>query len=125
MAKFPTYEKMAKDVAEKALDEYIYKGKTLREWIDILSSSEKPNKWIPANQPPKVSGKYIVTRHFSNNDFVEMASYATDLHKVDKYDFPKRKAGWYNYDSEYGHYEVDDIVAWMPSPESYKQEVEE
>ena len=36
MAKFPTHEEMCKKVAEKALDEYIYKGKTLREWIDIL-----------------------------------------------------------------------------------------
>ena len=34
--KFPTYEKMAKDVAEKALDEYVYQGKTLREWIQII-----------------------------------------------------------------------------------------
>ena len=75
--------------------------------------------WIPANQPPKTNGRYIVTRHFFDNDFVEMASYATDLHKVDKYDFPKHKEGWYSYDSEYGHYEVDDIIAWMPI-EPYK-----
>ena len=29
MAKFTTYEEMGKKVAEKALDGYIYKGKTL------------------------------------------------------------------------------------------------
>ena len=44
MAKFPTYEEMGKKVAEEALDGFVYKGKTLREWIDILSSSENPNK---------------------------------------------------------------------------------
>ena len=38
--KFPTYEKMAKDVAEKALDEYVYQGKTLREWIQIILESQ-------------------------------------------------------------------------------------
>lgn len=44
MAKFPTYEEMGKRVAEEALDGFIYKDKTLREWIDILSSSENTNK---------------------------------------------------------------------------------
>lgn len=34
--KFPSMEEMAKDVAEKALDEYEYQGKTLRQWVDIL-----------------------------------------------------------------------------------------
>ena len=39
--KFPTYEEMGKEIAEKALDEYLYKGKTLREWIEIISAEEK------------------------------------------------------------------------------------
>lgn len=37
--KFPTYDEMAKDVAEKALDEYSVNDKTLREWITIISES--------------------------------------------------------------------------------------
>lgn len=86
-----------------------------------MSRSEIPNKWIPVNQPPKASGRYIVTRHFFDNDFVEMANFATDLHTVDKYDFPKHKAGWYNDDSEYGHYELDDIVAWISRPKPYTE----
>lgn len=40
MAKFPTYEQMAKDIAEKALDEYQINGKTLREWITIIAEQE-------------------------------------------------------------------------------------
>ena len=44
MAEFPTYEEMGKRVTEEALDGYIYKGKTLREWIDKLS--EIPTGWI-------------------------------------------------------------------------------
>lgn len=36
MAEFPTYEEMAKEVAEKALDEFTYKDKTLREWVEII-----------------------------------------------------------------------------------------
>lgn len=37
MIKFPTEEEFAKNIAKKALDEYVYEGKTLREWIKILS----------------------------------------------------------------------------------------
>ena len=33
-------EKMVKNVAEKALDEYVYQGKTLREWIQIILESQ-------------------------------------------------------------------------------------
>lgn len=38
--KFPTYEEMARDVAEKALDEYEYNGKTLREWVEIIAATD-------------------------------------------------------------------------------------
>lgn len=100
--------------------EYAEKHRQLAEWLNELKRLREQTRWIPVNQPPKASGRYIVTMHFFDNDFVEMANYSTDLHTVDKYDFPKHKAGWYNDDSEYGHYELDDIVAWMPRPEPYK-----
>ena len=35
--KFPTMDEFAQNVAEKALE---YKGKTLRQWIEIISASE-------------------------------------------------------------------------------------
>lgn len=32
----------------------------------------------------------------------------------------KRKKGyWYNYDGEWGDYEVTSVIAWMPLPEPY------
>ena len=40
MEKFPTIEEMAQNVAEKVLDEYEYKGKTLREWIEIILATD-------------------------------------------------------------------------------------
>ena len=40
MAEFSTYEEMAKEVAEKALDEFTYKDKTLREWIEIIVAQD-------------------------------------------------------------------------------------
>ena len=40
MAKIPTYEEIAKKVAEKALDEFLYDGKSIREWIKIIASED-------------------------------------------------------------------------------------
>lgn len=40
MAKFPTYEEMSKKVAEKALDEFLYNGKSIREWMQIITSED-------------------------------------------------------------------------------------
>lgn len=33
-------EKFGKEIAEKVLDEYEYKGKTIREWADLLSNGD-------------------------------------------------------------------------------------
>ena len=38
--KFPTVEEMAQNVAENALDEWEYKGKTLREWVEIILATD-------------------------------------------------------------------------------------
>lgn len=50
MAEFPTYEQMAKNVAEKALDEFLYDGKSIREWMKIIAEQEP--KWIPMTTRP-------------------------------------------------------------------------
>ena len=79
------------------------------------------NEWIPVSKPPEINGRYLVSMRYLTHDTVETASYSTDLHKVDKWDFPKHEAGWYNYDSEYGYYKIENvIVAYMPLPEPYK-----
>lgn len=44
MAKFPTYEEMGKKVAEKALDEFLYDGKSIREWMQIIASEDAISK---------------------------------------------------------------------------------
>ena len=40
MAEFPTYEDMGKKVAEKALDEFLYDEKSIREWMQIIASED-------------------------------------------------------------------------------------
>ena len=44
MAKFPTYEEMGKKVAEEALDEFLYDGKSIREWMQIIASKDAISK---------------------------------------------------------------------------------
>lgn len=84
------------------------------------------SRWIPVEEGlPKKNGDYLVTvPSICGGGSVYKYSFATDLHKVDKYDFPKHKSGFYRIDSEWGYYEVDDVIAWMPLPEPYKAESE-
>ena len=38
--KFPTYKELGEIAAKEALDTFEYNGKTLREWIEIISAAE-------------------------------------------------------------------------------------
>lgn len=38
--KLPTTEEIVRNVVEKAIDEYAYKGKTLRQWIEIILATD-------------------------------------------------------------------------------------
>ena len=43
--KFPTIKEMSEEVAEKVLDEFGYKGKTLRQWIDAIYAASESFEW--------------------------------------------------------------------------------
>ena len=83
--------------------------------------------WIPVSEKLPEDGTYLVTvERTTGKPRVEVMSFAKDLNKVDDYDFPKHKCGWYDYDSEYGYWEDTDVIAWMPLPQPYDpQESEE
>ena len=83
-------------------------------------------EWIPCSeQQPSKDGNYLVCHTIcGKTTAVDIAGYAKNLRKVDKYDLPKNKNGWYQYDSEYGYYETDGIVAWMPLPKPYEGRAE-
>jgi hypothetical protein len=87
---------------------------------DGIVKDKPQGEWIPVSEPPKKNGKYLVTLRFITHDTVETAKYSNNMHEVDALDFPENKAGWYNYDSEYGYYEQDSIIAWMPLPKPYE-----
>ena len=84
--------------------------------------------WIPVSKRnPDKNGRYLVTIDGCMGKYVELRNFALDLFKVDEFDFHDRKgvSGWYVYDSEWGCYEVDGVVAWLPLPTPYGAESEE
>lgn len=129
--KFPTKDEFAKQVAEKALNEIIYEGKTIREWIDMLAQT----RWIPVSERLPEDLEPVNITWVNHNP----ESYYADIK-----DKPFTATGvyfngqWYWWSTlctdmlaEYSHnYDdiIDDdieIIAWMPLPESYKVESEE
>ena len=101
----------------------IYRDRTVQDFVDKCRECGK-QRWIPCSERlPDERKDCIVT---FKDGYVDTMCYAPDLYRVDEYDFyaKKGKAGWYDYDSEWGYYSRDDVIAWMPLPEPYKEERE-
>ena len=92
--------------------------------------SENKIIWHPIEEgyPPIVDeySKYLVTLKHKYID-VGVVAYSADLYKLDEYDFlhyknlPKEeRKGFFGYDSEFGFYKRDDVIAWAYLPEPYK-----
>lgn len=102
----PSKEEYYKSLAESY-------GDTINKLTTAISET---NKWH--TEPPKKNGKYLVWWC----DEVDIADYTDNLYKVDGYDFKdKKRAGWYEYDSEYGYFELDNVKAWQELPSDYKE----
>ena len=70
---------------------------------------------------PEEDGQYLgIVKIFNKNYSYSIVSFSNNLYGVDNWDFPKsdyqNKKGFYNYDSEYGYYEVGDIICWAKMP---------
>lgn len=98
--------------------------KTYRNAIEIVDEVAKDynNGWIPCSERlPEEEGRYICYVCGIRSD-IAIYSFAKNLSRVDEYDFEgKNKSGFYNYDSEYGYYEMSNVVAWQPLPKPYKE----
>ena len=94
---------------------------------DALERLEKQvQKWIPVSERlPDKDGKYLTYYHNHFGDITRVLDFAKDARKVNKYDFHQSwKKVWYEYDSEYGYFTIDDVTHWMPLPEPPKGETE-
>lgn len=86
----------------------------MAEWISV--EDRLPNK----------NGTYLCCQEFYGHKSISIYSFAKNLRKVDKYDFQGiNRAGWYDYDIEWGYCERDNVTHWMPLPELPKEKVGE
>lgn len=75
------------------------------------------NKYIWHKDKPRKNGAYLVVTKSSSGTHISISNFAKNLYKIDKYDFyDAKKSGWYKYDSEYGYYEIDNVIAWTELP---------
>lgn len=77
-------------------------------------------RWHDAkSDPPKKVDKYLcIVEYSGGHRAYSVESWSKDLYKVDEWDFGKcrGKSGWYGYDSEYGYFEIDNVVKWAELP---------
>ena len=76
-------------------------------------------EWISVKERlPDKNGEYLCCVRSSYYCCRSICSFALNLEQIDEYDFyGKKYCGWYDYNSEYGYFEMDGITHWMPLPE--------
>ena len=100
----------------------------LLDWLNSQPTADVvPVEWISVkDRLPKTNGKYLCANYSKTfkRHFIEVLSFAKDLHKVDEFDFKeeKGKSGFYMYDSEWGYSHFRNVTRWMPLPEPPKKE---
>lgn len=108
-------EKMAQEVAEEALDNYEYQGKTIREWIKIIVEQDMPKlgEWISVSKRLPKEGQTVI------------ASTKYNVYPEARY---TKEDGWeWAYESGADYWvELKGVTGWMPLPKHYDpQESEE
>lgn len=87
-----------------------------------ISALREQPRWISVEERlPEESGRYLVLEKCFGYIVARLASW-THYYDGGEEDFRGRSL-WYDYDSEYGDFEVRDITHWMPLPEPPKEEV--
>ena len=73
-------------------------------------------EWISVkDRLPDNKGRYLVYEVWTYGNIIETVSWTPKYNGFEEH--LKGKAIWYNYDSEYGDFEVGDVTHWMPLPE--------
>ena len=112
-------EEIIKEGIEQALKEPVADGKSITEWAAI---GMKAPRWISVkDRLPEKDGDYLARLRHGG---MKVMGFTHDLRKVDDYQFKRKKPGWYEYDSEWGFCERNDITHYMPLPEPPKEEIE-
>lgn len=78
------------------------------------------NQWIPCSSgrlPKHKQQAFITVKLTESRRYVTTANYYTETGIVDECEWADE--GFYTYDSEYGYYRHENVIAWMPA-EPYK-----
>jgi len=67
MAKLPTYEEMAKKVAKIAMDEFLFDGRSIREWVQLIASEDAISRQAVLEY---IEGSEAELGHSSENELV-------------------------------------------------------
>ena len=95
--RFPTVHEMAKDVVSRAMDEYLYNGKTISQWVNEIQKYQ----WIPCSERiPENEGMYLIT---------SKVFYETEV----QYVFYQPSLGMFICNGT--------PLAWMPLPDPYQK----
>ena len=77
-------------------------------------------KWIPVTEALPEEGRHLALcspTMKGGEPYARILRFSENLESVDRYDFEGiNRSGWYYYDDEYGHLEVDTVTHWMPLP---------
>ena len=107
-----------------SLENEMLAGHTFTDICNAIKALEQP-RWISVSERlPEVNGQYLTTIE-GIGYYNRIRSFTNSLHKIDKYKFSSKEAGWYFYDSECGYIEEADVIAWMPLPQPYTESEDE
>ena len=81
--------------------------------------------WIKtSDRLPTENGDYLIAQQIFDYIIYDVVHWAKNLHEVDEYDFTDEqynRSGFYDFDSEWGYLERENVLAWKPI-ESYTEE---
>ena len=145
MAEFPTYEQMAKKVAEIALDDFLYNGKSIREWMQIIASEDCISRQQAIDKMQELEDEddemygCSIPEGFDGKRAIEALKALPGIHPKPKWIPVSERLPDFNdivlasTDSDYDELRViitvfsgeefwfnGKIKAWMPIPEPYK-----
>lgn len=92
--------------------------KDIQRYIEVAPSVENKGEWIPANDPPKESGRYLA---YIVNEYDEELKYIMTADYIAR---PRPIEGLSPWDPD-DECVSDNVIAWQPLPEPYKAESEE
>ena len=79
------------------------------------------NNWMPYPEyKPTEEKQYLVTQQItSTRKIISLRGWSNNLYKKDPCDFFKDqdRPGWYDYDSEWGYFEVPNVIGWQEAPD--------